>query len=172
MKKYIILLISLITLGCETTPQVGFFQHYEYCMNQYQDMQSIAQCGRQSRNNYLSKVNYSNRSSDGDQFVIYADTLAEQVREGRIANSDAKIKLINTIRQIKMNYMSAAAAIYGAQQQQADSLINNGLDMLSGRRGVDGSYRSAPSAPSFPQRQVCTSIVISTNPYTTKEVCR
>jgi hypothetical protein len=53
----------------------------------------------------------------------------------------------------------------------SQEMMDRGLDMLSGRRGVDGSIRSAPSAPII-NRQVCTSIVISRNPYMTKEVCR
>jgi hypothetical protein len=171
MRFFSIALFLIFLTGCQTAPQINYFQHYEYCMNQYQDMQSIAQCGKQSRNNYIRQVGHNHASSDGDQFVLYVDTLAEQVSEKRRANSEAKLQLINTIRQIKMNYMSAAAAIYGAQQQQSDSLINDGMDMLSGRRGVDGSIRSAPSAPII-NRQVCTSIVISRNPYMTKEVCR
>ena len=53
----------------------------------------------------------------------------------------------------------------------SQEMMDRGLDMLSGRRGVDGSIRSAPSAPII-NRQVCTSIVISRNPYMTREVCR
>jgi hypothetical protein len=76
--------------------------------------------------------------------------------------------------QIQASQMQAAAAAvqaYAIQQQGAQEMMDRGLDMLSGRRGVDGSIRSAPSAPII-NRQVCTSIVISRNPYTTREVCR
>ena len=67
--------------------------------------------------------------------------------------------------------MMAAAAIYGAQQSQADALINQGLGMMSGSRGVSGQPRTPAPTIQVPRTYRCTEMVISRNSYITKEVC-
>jgi hypothetical protein len=140
-------------------------------MNFYSEMTQIAQCGKSSRNDYIAKTGGRDRSSDGDQFAVYADTLAETVKEGRRSNSEAKLQLLQTISTIKQNYMMAAAAIYGAQQSSSDALINQGLGMMSGKRGLDGQPRTPAPTMQVPRTYRCTEMVISRNPYMTKEVC-
>jgi hypothetical protein len=170
MRYLVIILLSLILSSCQT-PGIAFFQHYENCMNFYSQMAQIAECGKGSRNQYIAKTGGRDRSSDGDQFAIYVDTLAQTVREGRRSDSDAKLMLLQTISTIKQNYMMAAAAIYGAQQSQADALINQGLGMMSGSRGIDGQPRTPAPSMQIPRTYNCTEIVISRNPYMTKQVC-
>lgn len=162
--------MSLILSSCGP-PDIAYFQHYENCMNFYSQMTQIAECGKGSRNQHFAKYGSYGRSSEGDQFVIYADTLAQTVREGRRSDSDAKLMLLQTISNIRQNYMMAAAAIYGAQQSQADALIRQGQDMMSGRRGVDGQPRSPAPTMQLPKTYNCVETVISRNPYTTKQVC-
>jgi len=170
MRYLVIILLSLTLFSCQT-PSVAYFRHYENCMNYYSQMAQIAQCGKSSRNDYIAKTGGRDRSSDGDQFAVYADTLAETVKEGRRSNSEAKLQLLQTISNIKQNYMMAAAAIYGAQQSQADTLINQGLGMMSGKRGLDGQPRTPAPSMQIPRTYNCTEIVISRNPYMTKQVC-
>jgi len=169
--RYLVIILLSITLSSCQTPGVAFFQHYENCMNYYSQMSQIAECGKNSRNNYLVKIGGRDRSSDGDQFSIYVDTLAQTVREGRRSDSEAKLQMLQTISTIKQNYMMAAAAIYGAQQSQADALINQGLGMMSGSRGIDGQPRTPAPSMQIPRTYNCTEIVISRNPYMTKQVC-
>lgn len=169
MRYLIIISLTLILTSCQT-PGVAFFQHYENCMKFYSQMSQIAECGKNSRNNYIAKTGGGDRS-DGDQFAIYVDTLAQTVREGRRSDSEAKLQMLQTISNIKQNYMMAAAAIYGAQQAQSDALINQGLGMMSGRRGLDGQPRSPAPTMQLPRTYNCTEMVISRNPYMTKEVC-
>ena len=142
-------------------------------MNFYSQMAQIAECGKGSRNQYIAKTGTrrGGDTADGDQFAIYVDTLAQTVREGRRSDSDAKLMLLQTISSIKQNYMMAAAAIYGAQQSQADALINQGLGMMSGSRGVSGQPRTPAPTMQLPRTYNCTEMVISRNPYMTKQVC-
>ncbi len=171
MRYLIIILLSLTLSGCQT-PGTAYFQHYEKCMNVYSEMWQIAECGKGDRNLFLSKTGgRRGDTADGDQFVIYVDTLAQTVREGRRSNSDAKLMLLQTISSIKQNYMMAAAAIYGAQQSQADALIQQGLGMMSGSRGIDGQPRTPAPTMQLPRTYNCTEMVISRNPYMTKQVC-
>lgn len=171
MRYLIIILLSLTLSACQT-PGVAYFQHYENCMNFYSQMVQIAECGKGSRNQYIAKTGgRRGDTADGDQFAIYVDTLAQTVREGRRSDSDAKLMLLQTISSIKQNYMMAAAAIYGAQQSQADALIQQGLGMMSGSRGIDGQPRSPAPTMQLPRTYNCTEMVISRNPYMTKQVC-
>ena len=172
MRYLIIILLSLTLFSCQT-PTVAFFQHYENCMNYYSQMAQIAQCGKGNRNDYLTKIGgrRGGDAAEGDQFAIYVDTLAQTVKEGRRSDSDAKLMLLQTISSIKQNYMMAAAAIYGAQQSQADTLINQGLGMMGGSRGVSGQPRTPAPTMQVPKTYRCTEMVISRNPYMTKEVC-
>ena len=141
-------------------------------MNFYSQMAQISECGKGSRNQYIAKSGgRRGDTADGDQFAIYVDTLAQTVREGRRSDSDAKLMLLQTISSIKQNYMMAAAAIYGAQQSQADALINQGLGMMSGSRGVSGQPRTPAPTMQLPRTYNCTEMVISRNPYMTKQVC-
>jgi hypothetical protein len=172
MRYLVIILLSLTLFSCQT-PSVAYFQHYENCMNYYSQMAQIAQCGKSSRNDYIAKSGGRGRgdTGDGDQFAIYVDTLAQTVREGRRSDSEAKLQMLQTISTIKQNYMMAAAAIYGAQQAQSDALINQGLGMMSGKRGLDGQPRTPAPSMQIPRTYNCTEMVISRNPYMTKQVC-
>jgi len=171
--RYLLIILATLTLSSCQRPGVAFFQHYENCMNFYSEMSQIAHCGRASRNDFIAKSGGRGQSGlgDGDQFAVYVDTLAETVKEGRRSNSEAKLQLLQTISTIKQNYMMAAAAIYGAQQAQSDALINQGLGMMSGQRGLDGQPRTPAPTMQVPRTYRCTEMVISRNPYMTKEVC-
>lgn len=142
-------------------------------MNQYQDMASISQCGRTSRENYIAQSGGRRQAGlgEGDQFAIYVDTLAETVKEKKRSNSEAKLHLLQTISTIRQNYMMAAAAIYGAQQSQSDVLMKQGLGMMNGSRDVGGQPRNPAPTIQAPRTYRCTEVVISRNPYMTKEVC-
>jgi hypothetical protein len=171
--RYLIIILLSLTLSSCQTPGVAYFQHYENCMNFYSQMAQIAECGKGSRNQYIAKTGGRGQSglAEGDQFAIYVDTLAQTVREGRRSDSDAKLMLLQTISSIKQNYMMAEAAIYGAQQSQADALIQKGLGMMSGSRGIDGQPRTPAPTMQLPRTYNCTEMVISRNPYMTKQVC-
>jgi hypothetical protein len=91
---------------------------------------------------------------------IYTQKVDDLIQQQKIQSQNQSGTNANTI------IMQGSGGSDNSQE-----MMDRGLDMLSGRRGVDGSIRSAPSAPII-NRQVCTSIVISRNPYTTREVCR
>ena len=118
MRYILIFLISLTLSACQTQ-NLSYFQHYEYCMNQHQDMASISECGRTSRESHIAKSGYrpwTKGLDEGDQFAVYVDTLTETVKERKRSNSEARLHLLQTISNIKQNYMMGAAVIYGAQQ--------------------------------------------------------
>ena len=83
-------------------------------------------------------------------------------RRPKLRNEELKwiTKMAELIKKLKHTPRQAQIAVSKMEEFQEWS-----------RRGVDGSIRSTPSAPII-NRQVCTSIVISRNPYMTKEVCR
>lgn len=114
---YLLIFLISLTLSACVTQSLSYFQHYEYCMNQHQDMGSISECGKISRETYIKQSGLWQKGSDeGDQFAVYVDTLAEIVKERKRSNSEARLHLLQTISNIKQNSMMAAAVIYGAQR--------------------------------------------------------
>lgn len=184
------LAIGLLFTAYSCTPYVSAMKHYENCMG-YSQMAQIAQCGKNSRNSYLAETR-SRRSSEGDQLVIYADTLAQSVREGRMSDSQAKLRLMETVANLRQSAAIQAAIIANAGDD--DDLINKGLGMVGGTRDVGGQLKTKPSIPPSSQTTIttrtspsttttttspptgkqiqnCVEMVISRNPYTTKTVC-
>jgi hypothetical protein len=136
MKKILALFfLGLIITACETTPNVSFWQHYQWCGNQYTDIRQIAQCGKQSRNSFLNQHGRYGNTSDGDMYVVFMDSLAEQVVEGKKTNSEAKLIWVQTTQNILNGYRQAAAqaATAGAlQRQNNNKQIQQGMDMVTG----------------------------------------
>ena len=134
MKKLVISFIALIILvGCESTPQVSFWQHYENCAATRDDIREIAACGKASRSNYISM--YGGASSDGNRYDQYMSALAGQVNEGKISNSQAKMQWIQTTNNYIQNLRNQAlmgAAVGTMQRQESQGMIQRGQDMMSG----------------------------------------
>ena len=135
MKKLAISLIALIFLvGCASTPQVNFWQHYENCAATRDDIREIAACGKETRLNYLRTYG-GEASSDGNRYDQYMSVLAEQVNEKKLSNSQAKmqwIQLTDNMIQNLRNQAMMGAAVGAMQRQEAQGMIQRGQDMMSG----------------------------------------
>tara|TARA_B100001971_G_C17646041_1_gene265704 strand:+ start:26 stop:466 length:441 start_codon:yes stop_codon:yes gene_type:complete len=139
MKKLLgISVLSLLLSGCGTGTyhaNVPAFQHYTNCSNQYEDIRKIAQCGKQSRNSYLYQSGYP-ASSEGNMYVVFMDSLAGQVDEGKLSNNEARMVWIQRTQELVDGYRQAAAqaATAGAlQQQNTQRQIQKGMDMVTGQ---------------------------------------
>ena len=135
-------LLIVFLQGCYAhTSQINYWEHYTSCSNSYSDIRQIAQCGKQSRNNYLSQVGYA-YSGDGNMYVHFMDSLAGQVEEGKLSNNEAKMVWIQRTQELINGYRQAAAQAATAnalQQQNNNALMNKGMGMVSGSctLGVD-----------------------------------
>jgi len=69
-----------------------------------------------------------------------------------------------TLEIVKKQSQSGNNTIVIQNDGSSQELMDRGLEMLKGRGG-------SPTM-NAPTRQICTTMVISSNPYTTKEVCR
>ena len=54
----------------------------------------------------------------------------------------------------------------------SQEMIDRGLGMMSGKRGLDGQLKTPAPTIQIPRTLNCTEMVISRNPYTTKQVCK
>ena len=116
----------------------------------------------------------------------------QSVREGRMSDSQAKLRLMDTVANLRQSEAIQAAIIANAGDD--DDLINKGLGMVGGTRDVGGQLKTKPSIPPSSQTTIttrtspsttttttspptgkqiqnCVEMVISRNPYTTKTVC-
>ena len=86
MKNLFLLFIACLFLfGCAT--RVSYWQHYQNCAVVEKTMKDISDCGKQSRMNYIneSKSNEKSRSTEGDEYMLWAELLAKQVEDGEIS---------------------------------------------------------------------------------------
>jgi len=95
MKNFFLLFIACLFLfGCAT--RVSYWQHYQNCAVVEKTMKGISDCGKQSRMNYIneSKSNKKSRSVLGDEYMLWAELLAERVKAGELSEAAAKMKLL------------------------------------------------------------------------------
>ncbi len=95
MKNLFLLFIACLFLfGCAA--QVSYWEHYQNCAVVEKNMKDISDCGKQSRMNYIneSKFNEKSRSVVGDEYMLWAELLAERVEAGELSEAAAKMKLL------------------------------------------------------------------------------
>ena len=135
MKKFVLSsIVFLFIIGCESGPQVSFWEHYENCASTRDDIREIAACGKASRAYHLQTYG-GQASSDGNRYDQYMSALAGQVSEGKLSNSQAKMQWIQTTNNYIQNLRNQAlmgAAVGTMQRQESQGMIQRGQDMMSG----------------------------------------
>ena len=121
-----LLIFPLVTLNSFST-QVGYWQHYQECAVAEKTIKDISDCGKQSRMSYLnkSKSNERSRSTEGDEYMLWAELLAKQVEDGEISEAAAKMKLLERNQMLAAQQRSRQLqmlGIWNAQQQQNKTL--------------------------------------------------
>ena len=115
MKKILgIIVLGLLLSGCETTT-VGYHEHYDKCIlvSSGSSIDEISSCGKQSRLAYLD-ASKSEGSKEGDTYMMWVDLLAQQVKDGEISETEAKMKLIERQLAISQKVTDRQQAAYNA----------------------------------------------------------
>jgi len=130
MKNLLLLSIACLFLfGCAT--QVSYWEHYQNCVVVEKTMKDISDCGKQSRMNYIneSKSNEKSRSVVGDEYMLWAELLAERVETGELSEAAAKMKLLERNQMLAAQQrtreqaaLSSAIRSLEHQQQQNKSI--------------------------------------------------
>ncbi len=119
MKRLLVLLVlGFVITGCETTRTIGYHEHYNNCMMiSGATMEDIARCGKEQRLSHLKESNLKG-SAVGDNHMFWVDLLAEQVRDGKLSETEAKMKLLD--RQKEIASIQREREIKYQQQNQID----------------------------------------------------
>ena len=117
MKKLLgIVVLGLLLSGCETLK--SYHEHYDECiiMSSGASMDEIASCGKQKRLSYIgsSSLAKANRGSEGDAYMVWVDLLAQQVKDGEVSETAAKMKLIERQLAISQKVTDRQQAAYNA----------------------------------------------------------
>ena len=125
MKNLLLFIAFFFFVGCST--QVGYWQHYQECAVVEKTIKDISDCGKQSRMSYIneSKSNEKSRSTEGDEYMLWAELLAKQVEDGEISEAAAKMKLLERNQMLAAQQRTRQLqmlSIWNAQQQQNKTL--------------------------------------------------
>ena len=75
------------------------YEHYDKCAQSYSSYIDIAICGKRNRN--LACKKKRSCSKEGNDFVLYADTLSVGVKDGEITNFEARLMLADYKQRLK-----------------------------------------------------------------------
>ena len=106
---------------------VSYWEHYQECAVVEKSIKDISDCGKQSRMSYIneSEFNKKSRSTEGDEYMLWAELLTKQVEDGEISESAAKIKLLERNQMLAAQQRTRelqALSIWSASQQQNKTL--------------------------------------------------
>jgi hypothetical protein len=88
-------------------------------------------------------------------------------KEGTTDFSNCTLELVKKQTQQPTNNTIVIQNDGNANQE----MIDRGLGMMSGKRGLDGQLKTPAPTMQIPRTLNCTEMVISRNPYMTKQVC-
>lgn len=87
-------------------------------------------------------------------------------RTGTTEHSNCTLELVK-----KQSQSGNNTIVIQNDGSSSQEMIDRGLDMISGKRGVDGQLKTPTPSMQLPKTYRCTEMVISRNPYMTKQVC-
>ena len=197
MKKILLGLVFLFLNGCAnyslTTPFVNnetpnggiIWSHYSMSNSSSQNLQIVANANCSRRGLGYAEIrqikigalfstgefhNYEFNCKSGkqpDQIDSAKETCTRiGFRAGTTEHSNCTLELVK-----KQSQPGNNTIVIQNDGNSSQEMIDRGLGMLSGKRGVDGQLKTPAPSPQFPKTYNCTEMVISKNPYMTRQVC-